>query len=301
MKMAHPGSIAFLAAVILIGGLTSTEAQFGSRNPQTENASRAVKSRSDVQSAATAGQTQPGSSSGRQVATDSAWPGLVRPVAGVSASPASTSTGLIRQMSAKHPIHLPPTGPVILGAHRKRVRDYSWIYIDPPEVKEIRLHDIITINVDEKSEIIMNSRFNRQKNSRLKAEIKEFIRLGETGNLAPAALNGPTIDTQLQGNLNTTGQVTDQEGIKYRIAATVVDVLPNGVLQLEARKVIQTQDDISEYTLTGELRATDVGPDNQALSENIANLKIVKNQKGRVYDSTKRNWGYRLYDLLFPF
>ena len=133
------------------------------------------------------------------------------------------------------------------------------------------------------------------------AELKEFVRLGQTGNLEQAALNAPTVDAQLQGQLNSTGQLTDQEGIKYRIAATVVDVMPNGVLQLEAKKKIQIQDDISEYTLTGELRASDVGPDNTASSENIASLNIVKNQGGRVYDSTKRNWGYRLYDLLSPF
>jgi flagellar L-ring protein FlgH len=189
----------------------------------------------------------------------------------------------------------------MLGAHRKRIRDYSWIYVEPPVPPEIKLHDIVTIIVDEKSEVIMNSKFNRQRRSVLKAELKEFVRLGSTGNLTPAALNAPTIDAQLQGTLNSTGQLTDQEGIKYRIAATVVDVLPNGVLQLEARKTIQTQDDVSEYTLTGELRATDVSPDNTASSENIASLNIVKQQRGRVYDSTKRNWGYRLYDLLSPF
>ena len=189
----------------------------------------------------------------------------------------------------------------MLGTHRKRIRDYSWIYVEPPVPPEIKLHDIVTIIVDEKSEVIMNSKFNRQRRSNLKAELKEFIRLGNTGNLANAAVNAPTIDAQLQGTLNSTGQLTDQEGIKYRIAATVVDVLPNGVLQLEARKKIQTQDDVSEYTLTGELRASDVAPDNTASSENIASLNIVKNQTGRIYDSTKRNWGYRLYDFLSPF
>lgn len=207
----------------------------------------------------------------------------------------------VQTTAASVPYPSYPTGPVISGFQRKRIRDYSWIYIEPLEPPEIKLHDIVTIIVDEKSEVIMNSVYNRQRRSVLKAELKEFIRLGETGNLAPAALNAPTIDAQLQGQLNSTGQLTDQEGIKYRIAATVVDVLPNGILQLEARKTIQTQDDVSEYTLTGELRAIDVAPDNTASSENIADLNIVKRQKGRVYDSTKRNWGYRLYDLLSPF
>ena len=195
-----------------------------------------------------------------------------------------------------------PLGPVVLpGGPGMRTRDLSWIYIDAVEPREVRLHDIVTITVDEKSEVIMNSKFNRQKNAKLKAELKEFLRIGSEGNLEKAALSGPKIDTQLQGNLNTTGQVTDSEGIKYRIAATVADVLPNGIVRLEARKVIQTQDDESEYTLTGELRAIDIGPDNMASSENIANLRIEKRQRGKVYDSVKRNWGYRLYDLIFPF
>ena len=213
----------------------------------------------------------------------------------------SGNTSPIQQTVAVNSYQLPPTGPVMLGTHRKRIRDYSWIYIDTPVPLEIKLHDIVTIIVDEKSEVIMNSRFNRQRMSKLKAELKEFVRLGNRGNLINAAVNAPTIDAQLQGQLNSTGQLTDQEGIKYRIAATVVAVLPNGVLQLEAKKKIQTQDDVSEYTLTGELRASDVAPDNTASSENIASLNIVKNQNGRVYDSTKRNWGYRLYDLLSPF
>ncbi len=239
-----------------------------------------------------------------QRTSSGSWPGpqtSVRSTLQSAGNGDAVHASRIRQTSAVDPLRLRPTGPVMLGTHRKRIRDYSWIYIEPPIPPEIKLHDIVTIIVDEKSEVIMNSKFNRQRRSVLKAELKEFVRLGNSGNLTPAALNAPTIDAQLQGQLNSTGQLTDQEGIKYRIAATVVDVLPNGVLQLEARKKIQTQDDVSEYTLTGELRASDVGPDNTASSENIASLNIVKNQHGRVYDSTKRNWGYRLYDLLSPF
>jgi flagellar L-ring protein precursor FlgH len=238
--------------------------------------------------------------------TPTTWPGPqasapeTQQAAYLQTADAKTSSSFGRQTNTS-PAPA-PLGPVVIpGGPAMRTRDLSWIYIDAVEPREIKLHDIVTITVDEKSEVIMNSRFNRQKNARLKAEIKEFLRIGNEGNLERAALNGPKIDTQLQGNLNTTGQVTDQEGIKYRIAATVADVLPNGIVRLEARKVIQTQDDVSEYTLTGELRAVDIGPDNMASSENVANLRIEKRQRGKVYDSVKRNWGYRLYDLIFPF
>ena len=294
------------AVLVLSGGLIHlpwiNQAQAQAPRPASSRTAATVptiqlRSRSDAQpSTSTTNNSAPVSTT-RQSSSGS-WPGPITPA---QSSETATGSNRILQTAAAQPFVLPPTGPIMLGHHRKRIRDYSWIYIDPPEPAEIKLHDIVTIIVDEKSEVIMNSKFNRQRRSVLKAELKEFVRLGETGNLAPAALNGPTIDAQLQGQLNSTGQLTDQEGIKYRIAATVVDVLPNGVLQLEARKTIQTQDDVSEYTLTGELRATDVNPDNTASSENIASLNIVKQQKGRVYDATKRNWGYRLYDLLSPF
>jgi flagellar L-ring protein precursor FlgH len=270
-----------------------------SQRSQTPAPTFKFRSRSDVQ--ATSASNQPAQFLVAERYTSGSWPG---PRSSTQYSPSNAypaNAGRIQQTSTVDRFQLPPTGPVMLGTHRKRIRDYSWIYSEAPIPPEIKLHDIVTIIVDEKSEVIMNSKFNRQRRSILKAELKEFVRLGKTGNLANAAVNAPTIDAQLQGTLNSTGQLTDQEGIKYRIAATVVDVLPNGVLQLEARKKSRTQDDVSEYTLTGELRASDVGPDNTASSENIASLNIVKNQTGRVYDSTKRNWGYRLYDLLSPF
>lgn len=307
---------AFIAGTLLTGSTIIGEhfghsVQAQTRSPATQRSQAAVpiinfRDRSDIRTASTT--IQPAQLPMARPTSSGSWPGpqpagktQSRSTGFTSSNGYNLDAGPVQQTSSQAPYVLPPTGPVLLGSNRKRIRDYSWIYIEPPVPPEIKLHDIVTIIVDEKSEVIMNSKFNRQRTSKLVAELKEFVRIGNTGNLAPAALNGPTVDAQLQGQLNSTGQLTDQEGIKYRIAATVVDVLPNGILLLEAKKKIQTQDDVSEYTLTGELRASDVGPDNTASSENIASLNIVKNQGGRVYDSTKRNWGYRLYDLLSPF
>ncbi|MCH9727599.1 MAG: flagellar basal body L-ring protein FlgH [Planctomycetes bacterium] len=181
------------------------------------------------------------------------------------------------------------------------VKDYSLIYVPAPEPIVVKVHDIISILVDEKSSVTIDSRYNRNRSETLKAELKEFLRIDEAGNLAPAALNSPKIDAQLQGRLQSTGQVEDREGIQYRIAAIVVDIRPNGNLILEARKSIRTNRDVWEYRLTGEIRSKDVNRDNSALSENIANLDIVKHQRGKVYESTKRPWGVILYDLIFPF
>lgn len=198
---------------------------------------------------------------------------------------------------------LPPGPPPedLFFRHRPaHIRDYSLIFLDAPQPREIKEHDIITIMVDEKSEVTMNSRFNRQRNANIKAELKEFMRLKDA-NLENAADNQPTIEGNLQSRNQSTGQLSDQEGIRYRIAAMVVDVRPNGNLVLEARKTIRSNKDLWEYTLTGEIPSRAVNRDLSALSENIYALSITKKLRGKVYDSTKRPWGTALHDLLFPF
>ena len=180
------------------------------------------------------------------------------------------------------------------------VRDFSWIYIDHPTDRAFKVNDIVTVIVSERSEVTLNSRFNRQRNASLKSELKEFVKLdGLT--LRNSATTSPTIDMNQQERIQATGQVTDQEGITYRIAATVVDIRPNGNLVLEARKKINANDDLWEYTLHGEVRYEDVLRNNTVLSENIANLNIEKRLQGRVHASTGRRWGNKLIDMFWPF
>jgi flagellar L-ring protein FlgH len=190
--------------------------------------------------------------------------------------------------------------PHALQAAPPTIRDFSWIHIDHPVERAFKVNDIVTVIVSERSEVILNSRFNRQRNATLKSELREFIRLDGFG-LQNAAGTRPTIDMNQQERLQSMGQVTDQEGITYRIAATIVDIRPNGNLVLEARKRIDANDDLWEYTLHGEVRYEDVQRNNTILSENIANLNIEKSQQGRVQSSTGRRWGNKLIDRFWPF
>lgn len=206
------------------------------------------------------------------------------------------------------PVPLPPgpAGPALTPApipFTPTIRDFSYIYIDPaPPPELIKVHDIITIEVDEKAEVIVNSRFNRQRNGSFTAQLKEFIRLRSDGpTIEPTASTQPGIEGNLQNRLQTIGQLTDLEGITYKIAATVVDVLPNGTIVLEARKSIRTNQDIFEYRLTGRVDKGKIRPDRTARTEDLAELKIDRLQKGKVFDSTKVNWGTRILDIIFPF
>jgi len=203
----------------------------------------------------------------------------------------------------------PPAGPAVYDGRSDffavhpplMVRDFAWSYVDTPKPHEVKVHDIITVTVKEAAETNAKSTYNRQRNGQYTAQLAQFIRINAEGNLDNAARNSPEIDGELQSRLQSTGQVTESESIKYRIAATVVDVLPNGVLVLEARKSIVDNKDLWEYTLTGKVDPKRVSPDGSVLSENIADLSISKNQHGKLTDSTKRAWFIQLYDWIGPF
>jgi flagellar L-ring protein precursor FlgH len=181
------------------------------------------------------------------------------------------------------------------------IRDYGWAFVDSPKPHEVKVHDIITVTVKEAAETNAKSTYNRQRNGQYTAQLAQFIRINSQGNLDNAAQNSPEIDGELQSRLQSTGQVTEMESIKYRIAATVVDILPNGVLVLEAHKSIVDNKDLWEYTLNGKVDPKKVSPDGSVLSENIADLSIAKQQHGKLHDSTKRAWFIHLYDWIGPF
>jgi len=190
--------------------------------------------------------------------------------------------------------------PLIDEGEGPMMRELSLVYIDvPPPPPEIKVHDIITIEVDEKAEVIVNSRFNRQRNGAYTANLKKFLRI-ENGNLQSADTDA-SIEGSLQNRLQALGTATDSEGITYKIGATVVDVMPNGTLVLEARKSIRTNQDFFEYRLTGTVAASAISVQRTVRTERFANLDIVRMQKGKIFDSTKVNWGTRVLDIIVPF
>lgn len=239
------------------------------------------------------------------------WPPLPEPTGPAGrngvAHPGMMGYGAPHQHQHQQPMEADPLPgefgygrPHPMQAAPPTIRDFSWIHIDHPVERAFKVNDIVTVIVSERSEVILNSRFNRQRNATLKSELREFIRL-DGFSLQNAARTSPTIDLNQQERLQSMGQVTDQEGITYRIAATIVDIRPNGNLVLEARKKIDANDDLWEYTLHGEVRYEDVLRNNTILSENIANLNIEKRQQGRVKSSTGRRWGNTLIDRFWPF
>ncbi|MBX3415430.1 MAG: flagellar basal body L-ring protein FlgH [Pirellulales bacterium] len=178
----------------------------------------------------------------------------------------------------------------------------SWGYIEVQPPRELRLHDLVTVIVDEKSQLISEGEVNQRMQSNINAVLMQWMKL-ENGDLKPDPFYDGTPGIQAILNAQRRGQseLEARDGLKFSIAAEVVDIRPNGNLVLEARKEIKNNEDVWNYSLTGIVRPQDILPNNSVLSEDLAELRINKYETGMVRDGYRRGWLLKLIDEYRPF
>lgn len=177
---------------------------------------------------------------------------------------------------------------------------FTYVKLEPP--REIKVNDLITVLVDYKTQHISIGNLQRRKRSNMAAVLEEWWRFNE-GNLVstPFDNGNPSVVAELNNQVQTQVQLNSGDTVKFHIAATVVDIRPNGNLVIEAHQRIENNEDTYEQRLSGIVRREDVLPNNTVLSEDVAELALEKWETGHVRDGYKRGWLLRLLDRVGPF
>lgn len=179
----------------------------------------------------------------------------------------------------------------------------SYFHVPPPEPREIRKHDLVTIIIREESQAKSDAKANMKRESELDARIEEFIKIASGALLTGGGVTDPvpSIKASAEREFKGNGKIDRTDSFTARIQAEVVDVKPNGTLVLQARKRIKTDEDEQTFILSGICRADDVTADNSVLSTQLFDLELHKTTKGPVRDSTKRGAVHKFLDWLNPF
>ena len=179
-----------------------------------------------------------------------------------------------------------------------RLNDASWMFRKLPPPYELRKRDLVTIRVDHKSQTFADGEVERRKISSIDAVLKDWIRLVSFNTAKPGvqADGDPRIRGAVNQLYRAEGELETREAIKFDITASIVDIRPNGNIVLEAHQQIRNNEEVWEYSLSGECARRNIGPDNVVLSKYIASLRLEKEERGFVRDSYKRGWVLRLRD-----
>jgi len=177
--------------------------------------------------------------------------------------------------------------------------DASWIRPEKPN--SLKLNDLLVVLVDEKAQVLSEGEMDRRKKADGTFVLKDWIGIhGLTVEPDPQTDGDPAISGEMQSKYRAESGMETRESMKFRISCRVVDIRPNGNLLLEGRRSIQSNEDVWEMWLMGVIRAQDVLPNNTVLSENVAELRIIKREAGHVRDGYRRGFFMRFLDRFSP-
>ncbi len=165
------------------------------------------------------------------------------------------------------------------------------------DVKAFRLHDVVMIVVAESLTASTDGQVKNARASNANSSITSLFGALKSAN-AMQNLLGATASS----GLTAQGQSTTDSSLATTFGAEVVDVLPNGMLVVQATRQLTFSQQTQLIKLRGLVRPEDVSNQNQVSSTAMTDLELEVTGKGIVNDSTYRqNPLVRLLEKLLVF
>jgi flagellar L-ring protein precursor FlgH len=109
------------------------------------------------------------------------------------------------------------------------------------------------------------------------------------------------VDTSGSSTFAGSGNVSRKEKLTLRVAATVVEELPNGVLRIEGQQEVRVNFELRELLITGYVRPIDISRQNEITYDKIAGARISYGGRGLISNAQQPRYGQQISDVLLPF
>jgi len=163
-----------------------------------------------------------------------------------------------------------------------------------------RKGDILTVVISETQNVSNNESSDLAKATNLNYKLNVFdIKPNTFGTPLPA------VDADSTDNFNGSAKYQKSGAFNARLAAVVVDSLPNGNLVVSGRREIRIDNETKLIEFTGIVRRLDIQADNTVQSELVANAEVVYRGEGPMTRSTNRQgiggWFHDMIAWIWPF
>lgn len=163
--------------------------------------------------------------------------------------------------------------------------------------------DILTvvIEIDDKAEISNSS--DRSRSGSQSMGIPQLFGLPQRidEKLPSGASMGNAVNTNSASTFSGDGSVSRNEKLTLRVAATVVEKLPNGVLRIEGQQEVRVNFELRELIVTGYVRPADISRANEVTYDKIAGARIAYGGRGQISEVQQPRYGQQITDILLPF
>jgi flagellar L-ring protein precursor FlgH len=151
------------------------------------------------------------------------------------------------------------------------------------DAKAVRIHDVVSIVVIESLAASTDGQVKNTRTSNASSSLTSLF-----GALKPSNNLQNLVGQSSSSGLAAQGQSTTNSSLSTTFGGEVVDVLPNGMLVVQATRQLTFSQQTQLIKLRGLVRPEDVSAQNQVLSTAMTDLELEVTGKGIVNDSTYR-------------
>ena len=169
--------------------------------------------------------------------------------------------------------------------------------------RAIKRGDILTvvIEIDEEAEISNDTQRSRSGSESM--TMPQLLGLPQRldRKLPEGASSADAVEIGSSSASGGKGSVKRSEKLELRVAATVVDVLPNGVLAISGTQELRVNFELRELLVTGYVRPQDISRQNEITYDKIASARVSYGGRGQITDVQQPRYGQQLLDVVLPF
>lgn len=163
--------------------------------------------------------------------------------------------------------------------------------------------DILTVVIEFDEEAEISNDTSRSRSSAESMGVPQLFgvpqRIDEK--LPEGASMATAVDLTGASSSKGNGSVKRNEKLEMRVAATVVDVLPNGVLAISGKQEVRVNFELRELLVSGYVRPQDISRQNQITYDKIASARISYGGRGQITDVQQPRYGQQVLDAILPF
>jgi len=169
--------------------------------------------------------------------------------------------------------------------------------------RAVRKGDILTvvIEIDEKAEISNGTSRSRSGGESMGVSNLLGVPQRIDEHLPDGASMATAVELDSSSNSTGKGSVKRNEKLTLRVAATIVDILPNGVLAINGSQELRVNFEMRELLVSGFVRPEDISRQNEITYDKIASARVSYGGRGQISDVQQPRYGQQLLDVVLPF
>ncbi|GAB4293057.1 MAG: flagellar basal body L-ring protein FlgH [Roseovarius sp.] len=163
--------------------------------------------------------------------------------------------------------------------------------------------DILTVVIEIDDQATISNSTSRSRNGSETLSIPQLFGLPQRvdQHLPEGASLSEAVSLSSTGTAGGDGSVRRQEKLTLRIAATVINVLPSGVLEIAGTQEVRVNYELRELLVQGFVRPADISRRNEVTYDKIAAARISYGGRGQISDVQQPRYGQQLLDMILPF